>query len=285
MTAKFNVIGAERKRLADTIADFLGCIKEYLGAPSFAYQVDFITVSKDGAITFDDMSDTKIIEELFEVLAGAGFIAEDAEPAEETEESATETAETADGLTLEMPRDYFTGAALENLRRLVEAKGTLIKKALGADSLPIEITEDKVVFPWFTETDADSVKAYTHFITALCDMAKNQKRITSTEKSVDNEKFAFRCLLLRLVFIGEAYKAERKILLKNLTGSSAFKSGKPTETVKTICYGKEEVWSSRRKAEKFFLEAMNGSEGCEHDRYAAIYEQLKAGQTVCSDSV
>ena len=159
MTAKFNVTGAERKRLADTIADFLGCIKEYLGAPSFAYQVDFITVSKDGAITFDDMSDTKIIEELFEVLAGAGFIAEDAEPAEETEESATETAETADGLTLEMPRDYFTGAALENLRRLVEAKGMLIKKALGADSLPIEITEDKVVFPWFTETDADSVKA------------------------------------------------------------------------------------------------------------------------------
>ena len=35
----------------------------------------------------------------------------------------------------------------------------------------------------------------------------------------------FRCFLLRLGFIGEEYKTERKILLKSLSGSSAFKSG------------------------------------------------------------
>lgn len=40
-----------------------------------------------------------------------------------------------------------------------------------------------------------------------------------------DEKYAFRCFLLRLGFIGEEYKVERKILLKNLTGSSAFKNG------------------------------------------------------------
>ena len=35
---------------------------------------------------------------------------------------------------------------------------------------------------------------------------------------------------MRLGFIGEDYKAERKILLRNLSGSSAFKSGaKKTE--------------------------------------------------------
>ena len=45
------------------------------------------------------------------------------------------------------------------------------------------------------------------------------------EKAVENEKYAFRCLLLRLGFVGAEYKADRKILLKNLTGSSAFKSG------------------------------------------------------------
>lgn len=65
-----------------------------------------------------------------------------------------------------------------------------------------------------------------HFITALCDMAKNQKRITSKEKETDNEKYAFRCFLLRLGFIGAEYKTERKILLRNLTGSSAFKGGR-----------------------------------------------------------
>ena len=68
-----------------------------------------------------------------------------------------------------------------------------------------------------------------HFISALCEMAKTQKRITAKGKSVDNEKYAFRCFLLRLGFIGDEYKAERKILLRNLTGSSAFKSGTKEE--------------------------------------------------------
>ena len=71
---------------------------------------------------------------------------------------------------------------------------------------------------------ADEVKAYTHFIAKLCEMAQNQKRITSKEKEADNDKYAFRCFLLRLGFIGEEFKAERKILLSKLTGSSAFKN-------------------------------------------------------------
>ena len=67
------------------------------------------------------------------------------------------------------------------------------------------------------------------FICKLCEMARNQKRVSATEKQVDNEKYAFRCFLLRLGFIGNEYKSERKILLKNLTGSSAFKSGAKKE--------------------------------------------------------
>ena len=60
-------------------------------------------------------------------------------------------------------------------------------------------------------------------------MSRKQKRISNTEKAVENEKYAFRCLLLRLGFVGAEYKADRKILLKNLTGSSAFKSGAKKE--------------------------------------------------------
>ena len=126
----------------------------------------------------------------------------------------------------------FTDAALENLRKLVDAKGSLIKKALAVDSLPIETDGEKVSFPWFAEgQDSESVKAYTHFIAAICDMARNQKRITAKEKPADNEKYAFRCFLLRLGFIGAEYKGERKILLKNLSGSSAFKNGERKEAV------------------------------------------------------
>lgn len=39
-----------------------------------------------------------------------------------------------------------------------------------------------------------------------------------------NEKYAFRCFLLRLGFIGPKFKDQRKVLLRNLTGSAAFKN-------------------------------------------------------------
>ena len=97
---------------------------------------------------------------------------------------------------------------------------------MGIEATPIEVGEDRISFPWFESgLDADEVKAYSHFIAALCEMSRNQKRINATEKAVDNEKYAFRCFLLRLGFIGNEYKTERKILLRNLSGSSAFKGG------------------------------------------------------------
>jgi hypothetical protein len=129
-----------------------------------------------------------------------------------------------------MPRSSFTEKALENLKAIIEAKGDLIRHALEAEDLPIEISEDEVSFPWFKEIPTpEEVKAYNHFISALCEMARNQKRITAKEKEIPNEKYAFRCFLLRLGFIGKEYKEERKILLRNLTGSAAFKGGVKNE--------------------------------------------------------
>ena len=231
MEIRYNVTGSERKRLADYIAGFLGCEKKYLGVPSYAYRVGYMEVSKDGPVSFDDRADSEEIEALLEELEQEGFHAEPSLPQDGEEQPFEEVSEAADTapqetnveLTVEIPLDKI---AMGNLNRLLDAKGGLIKKALGVDALPIEILEDRVAFPWFPEMpDADAVKAYTHFISALCEMSKNAKRVTVTEKAVDNEKYAFRCFLLRLGFIGNEYKVERKILLKNLTGSSAFKNG------------------------------------------------------------
>ena len=80
-------------------------------------------------------------------------------------------------------------------------------------------------FPWFDDIDEDEARAYTHFISALCEFTNERKRISAKYHEVENEKYAFRCFLLRLGFIGPEFKADRKILLKNLTGSSAFKNG------------------------------------------------------------
>ena len=125
-----------------------------------------------------------------------------------------------------MPKSLFTDSNLENLKALIAAKGSLIKKALGVPDLPLEITDTKVSFPWFPATPTPAeMKAYDTFICKLCEMARNQKRVSAAEKPTDNEKYAFRCFLLRLGFIGAEYKTARKILLKNLSGSSAFRNG------------------------------------------------------------
>jgi hypothetical protein len=129
-------------------------------------------------------------------------------------------------LAIEMPRSSFTDGALENLKRLVASKSSLIKKALGTETLELDVTDDKVRFPWFEHAaDPQTVKAYTHFVAALCEMAKTQKRVTAKEKETDNEKYAFRCFLLRLGFIGDEYKEMRRTLLRNLTGCAAFRTG------------------------------------------------------------
>lgn len=232
MRIEFHRTGAERKALVTAIGEILEVRPKYKGMPSAAYEIGYFTVTKEGTLEFDDRADSGEVENLLEQLADRGIVAAPAEMAqawlnaraeELSKASETEPQEANVGLTVEIPLDKV---AVGNLTKLLDAKGGLIKKALGAQNLGIEVLEDRVVFPWFPEMpEADSVKAYTHFISALCEMSKNAKRVTATEKSVDNEKYAFRCFLLRLGFIGSEYKAERKILLKNLTGSSAFKNG------------------------------------------------------------
>jgi len=64
-------------------------------------------------------------------------------------------------------------------------------------------------------------------VTALCEFAKNLQRVINKPDTSDNEKYAFRCFLLRLGMIGADFKPARKVLLRRLTGSSAFRHGKP----------------------------------------------------------
>lgn len=232
MRFEFNVTGSDRKALVTAMGEILNVKPKYMGMPSMNYEVDYFTVTKDGTVEFDDRADSKEIEQLLESLADKGFVAAPTEMAQawldaRAEKLAEEEIKMPQGedtgLTVAIPLDKVN---VGNLTRLLEVKGGLIKKALGIEVTPIEIGEDRVSFPWFEDgLDADEVKAYSHFIAALCDMSRNQKRINATEKAVENEKYAFRCFLLRLGFIGNEYKIERKILLKNLTGSSAFKGG------------------------------------------------------------
>ena len=249
----YKVTGNDRKRLVSAIGEILEVPPKYLGAPTFAYEVDYITIDKNGIVSFDDRANSDEIEMLVEALLEKGFepearfedlqmteeeelglgrqrrdpIGEDGmQPSDVPDEDESE--DSGDSLILSYPRKDISDAALENLRLLVASKELLIKKVLGANALPIEVTDEAVSFPWFAGfPQPEEISAYAHFTGKLIGMAKTQKRVTAKEKETDNEKYAFRCFLLRLGFIGDEYKAARKILLRNLSGSGAFKSGNP----------------------------------------------------------
>ena len=226
MTITINAQGAERKRLVKTIAEWLGEDVHYCGAPTFAYEIGRFTVEKSGSLTFSDMLDSEVVERLLEHIYDEGFDIDQSHTEEDDTDSTDNVIGDLSGISIQLPASEFTESSLANLQAIIDAKGNLIKKALGAEALPINRLGNRIDFPWFRPyVDPQEVQAYMHFITALCEMARTQKRITAKEKEVDNEKYAFRCFLLRLGFIGEEFKAERKILLRNLTGSSAFKSG------------------------------------------------------------
>ena len=221
MTIYYNA--QDRKPLVKAISEFTGADAVYMRTPTYAYRIDYFTVTREGNLEFDDRADSEEIEGLLEFLAERGFIAGNADTSKEVPADADSTEHSEPvGLTVEVPLE---GTAVDNLTKLLEAKGRLIRRALAVESLPIEVTDSTVRFPWFADCGADECKAYTHFISALCELAANAKRVTAKEKETDNDKYAFRCFLLRLGFIGSEYKAERKILLRNLTGSSAFRNG------------------------------------------------------------
>ena len=203
MNIRFNIEKSQRKALAQKIGELTGSEVKYLGVPSCGYQIGAYTLNKEAMLYGDALPD-----DIRSELQKAGYTAED-EPV---------------ALTISMPRDFFGEQGLENLLQIIENKETLLKHALNTESLAVNECEETVEFPWFTvEKDGDG-DAYAKFITMLCEFAKNLQRVVNKPDASDNEKYAFRCFLLRLGMIGEEYKPVRRVLLRRLTGSSAYRN-------------------------------------------------------------
>lgn len=226
MTVKFNATGSKRKELVQLIAHFTGYEVKYNGVPSFAYEVGEYTIDKEGNLHIPETANDETVERLLEMLYDNSF------EGEIENEKAEEVSEPKMNGSIYVRKEMLGDTAYENLQKILNAKGELIKKALRLDSLEIIDDVEFYEFPWVAfPSTADDVYSVTQFITALCEMANNQKRINETKTEVTNEKYAFRCFLLRLGFIGDEYKGVRKNLLKNLEGSSAFKNGRKNEVL------------------------------------------------------
>lgn len=240
-----------RKELVHKLAEHLEVAPAYLGAPSFAYQVGDYTVDRHSNI-LDTQGQEVELEELL-----ANMVEEDYMEVEATQETASETEEPV-ALEIELPLEGHQGKSLRNLIHTIYSKQLLIKKALGLETDLVseeaitalnqepmasldhfrkameDITCPGIDFDFEKETitfklgqdgdDPDKVEAATQLLALINKSARGLKRNASAKvKSTDNEKYTFRTWLLRLGMIGDEYKTARKVLLKNLSGNSAFR--------------------------------------------------------------
>ena len=214
---RFTLESKQRPKLAQEIGNILGTVPHYERVPSCAYDIAGYRLDKEGVLHIPEGAE-ETTKDLIRQLRERGF----QDDAEVTEEVPVQE----DKLTIGIPRESLTDTALENLQKIIVNKQTLFQRAFWMDSTEIEITDEKINFTWFPYTvDGDEIAAYTQFISRLCDMARDAKRVSSKPTETDNDKYAFRCFLLRLGFIGKEYKTARKILLRNLTGNSASRYG------------------------------------------------------------
>ena len=220
MTIAFHLTGENRKTMVKAVSEILEIPAEYQYMPTCAYKIgECYTVTKEGNLEISDSADSKEAEHLIEELKKRGYdVPETAEP-ESTK------------LTVQMPADYFDEHTLGNLQQICENKAALFQAAFQTDSLDIISSDEKVEFPWFkVEQDGDADACCT-FISMLCEFAKNQSRINRKPDTSDNPKYTMRCFLIRLGMVGAEFKTARKVILRNLTGNSAFRKVGATDEI------------------------------------------------------
>lgn len=205
-----------RKHLAQVIGTILGGIKPtYLGAPSMAYQIGPVTLGRNWTVTWPTDLPARDVDLIEAVATQEGYkVARSAGSPEQA---------TTGGLTFAFPTTGWDERTQVNLVAMLASKRALIGKALGLPALPVEFTEDQVSFPWFTSVPAPEVaEAVAQLLAAMIKAASAAKRVSPKPPAGGNEKYAMRCFLLRLGFIGNQYKPARRILMGNLDGNAAW---------------------------------------------------------------
>lgn len=228
MTIHFEGASERRKELVQALVEATGNKSEYMGAPSFDYKVGEYAIHRDGRVEVDDLTDTKALGVVLQALRGHGFLPmgdewnQPEEAPDEQEVNAFLTLREPGCISLVFPKDDLSQQNIANLRKLVDAKAPLIQLSLEVTELPIEEDEDQLTFPWLPGTAcAEMIDATAHLLTALIKLSKKLKRVTVTQRDTDNPRYTFRCLLLRLGFIGDEYKQVRKHLMQGIPGNAS----------------------------------------------------------------
>jgi len=177
--------------------------------------------------------------------------------------------------SISLPIAEHTVQTLMNLICMIHSRGTLLSKATGgnfsADKALIDalgehefrsiheliaflreygetnppltgitLDSEKITFDGFGQAaDAETVQTYMKLAAAMNSMAMTQKRVQAKDVDDSNEKYAFRVWLIRLGMNGAEYKEDRKRLMANLSGHSAFRND-----------AERERWEAKQKAKR-----------------------------------
>ncbi len=237
----------DRKQILKAMEERFGVKAKYMGAPSFAYQIEsgdvIFTIDRNGKIT--DAAGTEI--EL-DNLEGFGVAMEASDCKTEIEQ-----------MEVSVPMEGHTGVSLRNLVNLIYSKQELLKKALqmeknmiekdfaaginerriitsddfvgacagigGCDGIKFDFKNSKITFilQVAIAEDADKADAVLKLISCINKTALELKHTSFKPATTDNEKFTMRTWLNRLGFIGSGYRQARKTLLEFLPGNGAYR--------------------------------------------------------------
>ncbi|WP_407312075.1 hypothetical protein [Desulfosporosinus sp. SB140] len=241
--------GLERKQIATVIAKGFIESVEYQGVPTFAYRTTSgWTIDRDSVITSPEIPLTSkdTLHKVLDALKAAEVTAEgDGTVTLSLDDHNGNALRNAINLIwskqklLKKSFDWqadivpeslvsaINAVPIDTLEEFADVVNDGIDKGLivGDSNLDFDLTARTISFSFIKGTlGYEEVLAFITFCQKLSEQAKQQKFSSTKQKEAVNEKYSLRCFLLKLGFIGEDYKTERRILLQRLDGNPAFRT-------------------------------------------------------------
>ena len=124
------------------------------------------------------------------------------------------------------------------------------RENLAADLQGLTFDDEKLTFDGFGSAEnPEHLQTFMKLAAAMNKMATTQKRVQAKSVDDSNEKYALRIWLIRLGMNGDEYKEDRKRLMANLTGHTAFRSEE-----------EKERWTAKQTAKRDALRAAKAAD-------------------------
>ena len=244
----FKITGIERKHVASTIGEAIGQVVSYAGAPSFSYQAGGWFIDRESIVTTPDtlIEDKYAIRSVLDALKAAGTIVTgngtttfllDGHTGNTLRNVVNLIWSKQSLLTKALDRHTDIVPAslvnainavpidtLEDFAKVVN-DGIDAARIEGDSELDFNLAEKTISFSFsYASLDFDEVAAFITLCRQINEQAKNQKFSSTKQKETTNDRYSMRCFLLKLGFVVEAFKTERKVLLARLDGNAAFRT-------------------------------------------------------------